>query len=316
MPGIDRLAHYRQFWNSKSEALPDFKDVSQEEYDLYYVYVIPKLNADHYPDEIIQWARKNVPIWSKLYRDHFKPPPGKIDPGIRRRLESNGPQEHAWEAEEDPIHWHRLPIARESFVTCFLLMDTFTNQADFVCLLPPMIQLSEDYQVPAKMNGLQCVIHSLRIAPDLVVRMGLGDLCYELFKVNMTFHEETILLQRTIEALGLLCRSGWKDQSSTAYLDALDEFLDILLKDLTLCRDENRLTVLLSSLNVLVKLEGLGSIRYLPEFMEIFLDVSGTAVEMESRKACRDVFDSVCIECKPLIHRHKEKWHIIQSRLE
>lgn len=316
MPSIDRLAYYRQFWNSKSDALPDFKDISPEEYDLYYVYILPKLHTDYHPDEIIQWARKNVPVWSKLYRDHFKPPPGKVDPGIRRRLELNGPEEHAWEAEEDPLHWHRLPMARESFVTCFLQMDSFANQADFVCLLPPMIQLAEDYQVSARLSGLQCLIHSLRLAPHLVVRMGLGDLCYELLKVNMTFHEETILLQKTIESLELLCRSGWKDQKSTSYMDALDEFLNILLKDLTLCRDENRLPVLLSSLSVLVKLEGLGSIRYLPEFMEVFLDVSGTGTGVESRMACRDVFESVCIECKPLIHRHKEKCQIIQKRLE
>lgn len=317
MPSIDRLAYYRGFWSLKHDGeLPKLEDIPQDEYDLFYVYIYPTLKADQTFDGLIQWARKNVPVWSRLYRDHFKPPPGKVDPGIRRRLDAKGPEEHAWEAEEDPLHWHRLPIARESFVTCFLQMNSFTDQADFVCLLPPMIQLAEDYQVQARMNGLQCLIHSLKLAPHLVVRMGLGDLCYELFKINMTFHEEIVLLARTIEALELLGNSGWKSRGTTAYTDAMDEFVNIVLKDLTLCRDETRLPVLLDSLNALVKLEGLASIRYLPEFLEVFLDVSVTAIGPQSRKACQEVFDSVCAECKPLIHRHKDKCQIIQSRLD
>lgn len=281
-----------------------------------YVYVLPRLKPERRPPSITSWGKGHVREWSLVLRPHFKPPKGACERAPRRHLETADPDADSFvPMQDDPINWRNYDYACDAFEWCFLQIEQFVDQAELTGLLAPMIQLAEDHLPKARLTGVRCLHHTISLASSLLIRMGLADLSLQIFKVNLAFPEHPDLLIATLAGLKALMESGWKPKFSKPYFAALDPFLEILLKDITLCRDEAKLGVLMAGMREIVELEALGSVRYLPTLIEVIFEIANNVKDAGSVEGCRGLFETVGRVCKPRMHRYQQQCDDISRTL-
>lgn len=289
--------------------------------DMAFVYALPKINAD--AQDIKEWAEDNVQIWMRHFRVHFRPAKGKSDKLIRRPLSTSAEDDgESFEDSQDPLYWRNLqPWSIRSYEWCLTHLGKLGKAESIAAILPPAIQLAEDHGLDARAAGTRCLMHLVKIEPALVIRMGLADLILEILKTNLSFHESVELLTSTFDCLELLLNSacttpplpGWRRPCySQEYFDLLDEFMEIVLKDLSVAKPSaENFDILIESLRRIVILEQLGSIRFLSPILTLIDEMA----KYTTLQSLQDLYETVKSVCSPRIHCHKDLSTSIEQRL-
>lgn len=299
--------------------------MSEEDIKLYpdmaFVYALPKMNADA-PD-IREWAEGNVQTWMQHFRVHFRPGNGKVDKPIRRQFSCSAEEDgENFVDAQDSLYWRNLqPWSVRSYEWCLTRLSRLGKAESLAAVLPPAIQLSEDHELDARAAGTRCLMHLVKIEPALVIRMGLADLILEILKTNLSFHESVELLTCTFDCLELLLNSacttpslpGWrKPRYSQEYLDLLDEYVEIVLKDLSVAKPSaENFDILIDSLRRIVVLEQLGAIRFLSPILTLIDEIA----KYTTSKSLQSLYDTVKSVCAPRIHCHKDLCESIEQKL-
>lgn len=309
---------FRRCW------IEDF-DVNEDTLKKYpvlaFVYVLPKMNAC--PVEVQTWAEENVQSWMQVFRSHFRTSKGKFDTPIRRLRSCTADDDgESFEASQDPLYWRNLqPWSVRSYEWCLTRLVTLGKAELLACVLPPAIQLAEDHELEARVAGTRCLMHLVKIESALVVRMGLADLVLHILKVNLSFHESVDLLRCTFDCLELLVHSacttpplpGWRrPRYSPEYFDLLDEFMEVVLKDLALSKpDTENFDVLLDALKRIIIMEQLGSVRYLSSILTLIDELA----KYTTTGTLFRLFETTKTVCAPRIRCYKDICTSIEKRL-
>ncbi len=293
--------------------------------DMAYVYALSK---DPEPDQkIVDWAQTHVQDWMKYFRIHFRPPKGSNEKPIRRDSAAKPEDDslESMELGEDPLYWRNLqPWSRKAFEFCLLNIRSFERAEVVACVLPPLLQLAEDHEVSARISGLKCLIHLVRLAPALVVRMGLADLVLQILKVNMSFNESAELIKLTADCLNHLFKvasnpvlPGWKaKQYSPQYFEILDEFLDIFIHNLSMAKiHDATFRSYIYGIKVLIDLEQLGTVRFLPVLLAALTELVSLIESPDQRNDMSELFEQLKQICAPRIQPYHDICNIIEAKL-
>lgn len=319
----DPLILFQSHWTTNPRPIDA---ATLKRYPAYaFIYFYPFASDSNVTDECSMWAQDNFQEWIGHFRAHFKKPEGVAEKTIRRNLEAtNADDIESFQIADDPLHWRNMqPWSCQAFEWCLNRISKLEKAEHVACILPPILQMAEDHETFARSVGARCLRRLVLVSPGLVARMGLADLIIQILKINLSFHESSELVAETTSCLEFLITvycgeksaPGWRYKKfSSEYFALLDEFMEVIIRDLSLCRvDSPCFPHLLASLNVLIRLQQLGSVRFLSDLLQLIAELA-SGIGADSKELYQ-LFEVIKVVCAPRIAAYKSICDHIQASL-
>jgi len=217
--------------------------------------------------------------WTRILRPYFERSVAAL-PSVSQLKSAERPK--ILLTEEEPCHWRNVPQARKAFVWGVLHLDqkASAKHEHIAKLLPFIMQLADDYEAVARIDGMKCISHlTTGESGKLILSMGLDDLWWKtvLNSFQGAAHDNRILCgiagDLLIEELMQLRPMG-----DPVWLKRADELVTFIVRQTVLSQSSAEANFYIEMLSRLLPRMSIAIVRHLKSIVKMLEELPGEFV--------------------------------------